>query len=109
VRDVFNCDYVIACLGLPNSRARFIGVYRVDGRRPGVEVPPPKDFPYREILFPSGAVAPNDVWYDLVKVSGFDELEEVVVIDWGRSPKAWAQWAVIDRDKRILEHPALLR
>ena len=30
---VFNCDYIVSCIGMPGFKARFFGVYRVAGHR----------------------------------------------------------------------------
>jgi len=101
-RDIFNCDYIIACLGLPRLAARFIGVYRVMGKRPARDVPPPKDFPFLDILFRDGVAGPDEIWYDLARMPQFEALEYDVVIDWGRNPIVWAQWISAERDKPVL-------
>lgn len=106
-RPVFNCDHIVSCIGLPKSKARFVGVYQVNGQRPAEDVPPPRDFPYLKLFFPGGTHPPG-IWYDLVKLTGFEDLENRVVIDWGRSAIQWAQWATLDKDKEILQMPAEL-
>jgi hypothetical protein len=40
------------------------------------------------------------VHYDLVRRSGFEDLENRVIIDWGKSAKSWHQWF---RDRPVLE------
>jgi hypothetical protein len=104
-RPVFNCDYIVSCIGLPNSTARFIGVYRVNGQRPAREVPPPPDFRYLELFFPRGRAEADHIWYDLTKLDGFEDLEDRAVIAWGASALSWAQWATLERDKEIIEMP----
>jgi len=87
-------DYIVSFIGLENRRARFLGVFAVKGRRPGLESPPlPLGCPYEEwraLYF----------YYDLAKVPGFEDLEQRVVIDWGHS-RSWHQWP--KRDKEVLE------
>ncbi len=104
-KPIFNCDYIVSCLGLPRSTARFLGVYRVRGQQPAREVPPPVDFPYSELFFPGGTPEQGHIWYDLVKVDGFEDLEDRVVIDWGPGARSWAQWATLEKDKEIIEMP----
>ena len=106
-KPVFNCDYIVSCLGLPESLARFMGVYHVRGQRPAEEVSPP-DFPYRNVFFPDGMAPSGHVWYDLVRLGGFEHLEDQVVIDWGPSALAWHQWLTLDRDKEIIQMPSEL-
>ena len=105
-RHIFNCDYIVSCIGLPHFQARFFGVYRVADHRPAEEVPLPPHLSYLNALDPAGWGGPGVVWYDLQKVEGFDDLENRVVIDWGPGARNWAQWATVERDKRIIEGPS---
>lgn len=77
-----NCDYVVSCLGEKGSRARFIGVYQVQG-----------------IDYETEAH-----FYDnLTEVSGFDDLKERVIIDWGKAAINWHQWLRQEVPKTVLE------
>lgn len=105
-RPTFNCDYVVSCIGLLGLRARFLGVYRVRGQRPGIEVPHRPHLAYIRNVDPVGWATPGYIWYDLEKLDGFEDLEGMVVIDWGPSAKSWAQWASLERDKEVLQMPA---
>jgi hypothetical protein len=100
-RDVFNCDYIVSCIGLPKKRARFLGVYKVKGQLPAPEVAPPLDFPFMDLFFPGGRHRPG-IWYDLEKVRGFEDLEDRAEIDWGPGALSWAQWATLERDKEVI-------
>ena len=102
-RHVFNCDYIVSCIGLPRLRARFFGVYRVAAHRPAEEVPLPPYLQYLNTWHPRGWIWPGTVWYDLVKLEGFEDLENRVVIDWGPGARRWDQWLSADRDKQIVE------
>lgn len=104
-KPIFNCDYIISCIGCPNYRARFIGVYRVIGQLPAANVPPPPDFPYLDKFFPNGRTEGDAIWYDLTKVDGFEDLEDQIIISWGTGVLAWAQWATLEKDKEIVEMP----
>ncbi len=102
-KPVFECDYIVSFIGLENSRARFFGVYRVAG--PAVsarEHPLPPDFEY-----PDFAPRPENYFYALEAVPGFDDLKNRVVIDWGMSALAWHQWlakpGVSPKDKEVVE------
>lgn len=95
-KDVFNCDQVVSLIGDENRRAVFCGVYTVEGRRQletSEAIDVPAGFP-RELLGAGGYL------YELAKVSGFEALEDRVVIDWGDAPLAWAQWY---RDREVVE------
>ena len=85
-RKVFECDFVIAFLGMEASRAVFVGAYSVKGRKAGSKVPLPKGFPYPEMR------AEADFHYELERLPQFDDLKDRVVIEWGKSPLAWHQW-----------------
>jgi len=92
---IFECDYVVFFIGTKNFRARFFGVYRVilppvaANTRP---LPPncPYDFSDR---------GPNDWFYELEAVPGFEDLRSVV-IDWGLGVKARNQWLNKPDDKK---------
>lgn len=64
-------DYIVSFIGEEDSTARFIGVFQKMGRQ---------DLRKGRSLF------------DFQKVSGFEILEEKVIIDWGGSAISWNQW-----------------
>ncbi len=79
-----NCDYVVSCLGEDGSRARFVGVYKID---------------FQEV-----ERDPEDVYqYTFSKVAGFETLEERVIIDWGKAALSWHQWFRPIAQKLVLE------
>lgn len=88
------CEYVVSFLGIENSKAKLIGVYKVNERKLAVEKPLPSNFKYPEI-FP-----PNGYYYELEPVNGFEDLNGRVVINWGGSTLAWHQWLT---EKEIIE------
>jgi hypothetical protein len=60
-RHVFDCDYIVSCIGLPHFQARFFGVYRVAGHRRAEEVPLLPHLEYLNALYPNGWVWPGQV------------------------------------------------
>lgn len=84
-RPVFDgCEYIVSFVGTEGTRARFIGVYRVLGRRDGHQVPLPPGCPYEKWQ-------KCPYYYDLERVPGFEDLENRIVIEWGRGALAWHQ------------------
>lgn len=79
-------QWIVSFVGTEGSRARFVGVYRVVGQRDGRDVPLPLGCPFTQWQ-------ENPFFYDLVKESGYEDLEHRVVIEWGRgsSTRSWHQ------------------
>jgi hypothetical protein len=85
-RAVFdNCDLVISFLGEAGTHALFVGVYAVKNvsKRGPHELP--KDF-----LYPQMDVS-NHFKYSLAKEDSFDELQDRLVIEWGKATRTWVQ------------------
>ena len=94
-KQVFSgCDYVVSFLGIERTKAKFIGVYKVKGEEPLKRKHLPESYPYPQI------VEDTDYFYKLEKVSGFEDLEDLVIIEWGGSARAWAQNL---RKKEVIE------
>jgi hypothetical protein len=90
---IFECEYIVSFLGLERSKAKFVGVYKVVDRKASAVVEMAKDFPYP-------AFASNNYYYELEKCSGFDDLIDRVIIDWGGSTRSWHQWL---SEKEVVE------
>ena len=75
-----NCDYIASFIGLEQSRAVFIGLFKVNG----VEI------------------VEAGYQYDLIEVTDDEivELKERLVIDWGSSAQSWHQW--IDKNPKAV-------
>ncbi len=79
------CMQIISFIGAGGTKARFIGVFRVLGQKhDGRSYRPPKGFPrilckYRYI-------------YDLEHQTGYEDLENRIVIEWGNNTINWHQW-----------------
>ncbi|MDH5479588.1 MAG: GIY-YIG nuclease family protein [Nitrosomonas sp.] len=79
--DVFKeCDYIASFVGIEQSKAVFIGMFKVDGSTE-------TDYGFK---------------YELNEVDGFDDFKDRLVIDWGKSAITWHQW-VNDNPKNIIE------
>jgi hypothetical protein len=91
-RPILDCEYMVSFIGLPYSKARLYGVYKVGDRCRVGEVSLPKAYTMPE--------DPNNWFYQLEKVGGFEDLEERVVIDWGQSTRSWHQWVT---EKEVVE------
>ena len=83
---IFECDYVVTFIGIADDRARFFGVYRVNGT---AELTPvgklPLGFPHPEFDSPGG------YYYNLQYDESFDILDGLA-IDWGTRPINWHLW-----------------
>lgn len=78
-KEIFkDVEYIVSFIGENGTLARFVGVYKV------------------------GAYNKATQTYELVEESGFDELKERVIIDWGQSSLAWHQW-LHKNDKEVVE------
>lgn len=88
------CDYVVSFLGIEGTKAKFIGVYRVKDEERLKRKHLPENYPYPKI------VEGNGYFYELEKISGFEDLENLVIIEWGKSTRAWDQWLT---EKKVVE------
>ncbi|KAA0761717.1 GIY-YIG nuclease family protein [Bacillus sp. TE8-1] len=79
-----DCDYLVSCLGIENNQAVFIGVYEVKKTTEISGFPDNLDVPYR-----GKAKLHSKYRYDLEKLSGFEELENRLVIKWQNIAQAW--------------------
>jgi hypothetical protein len=79
------CDQIVAFIGEESFNSRFVGVYDVGARLPAVEAAVPSGCPHPEW-------AQTQYFYDLAKRKGFEDLEDRLVVDWGKAALAWHQW-----------------
>lgn len=81
-----NCDYLVSFIGYKFTWARFVGVYKVGKRIDAKDATLPDGYPYPEFKKTEGN------FYVLKKCEGYDDLEDRVIIDWGKSTRAWVRW-----------------
>jgi hypothetical protein len=82
--DIFKeTDYIVSFIGEEGTLSRFVGVYKIksskkfDTTQPDLEVRGIKDG--------------YNILYEMEDVSGFEDLKERVIIDWGKGTLAWCQ------------------
>lgn len=90
-----NCDYVLSFLSGPGSSAKFIGIYRVidkNGKKANANALG-NDFNPMNI-------SDNDNIYQylLEKLPIMSDLENRLIIDWGKSTISWSQWATNEKE-----------
>lgn len=86
-KEVFkDVDYIVSFIGEQGTTARFVGVYQIDG--------------LEMTSFPNGEPCYN---YKMKQVCGFEELEERIIIDWGKGALKWNQWLTKEKDKEVIE------
>ena len=78
-------DYIVSFIGEEGTTARMVGVYRILG----LDEEKMK------------RIANGRFFYRMEEVSGFDELNERVIIDWGKSAITWHQW-LHKNDKEVV-------
>ena len=88
------CDYIVSFLGVERTKAKFIGVYKVKDEERLKRKHLPENYPYPQI------VEGTRYLYKLEKVAGFEDLENRVIIEWGKATQSWAQWLA---KKKVVE------
>lgn len=84
-RNVRNIKYIVSFIGEEKTTARFVGVYRINGKRdnPG---------------------AKGEVILDLERIKAFEHLEKRIVIDWGFPANSWHQYYDKEKKARLEEY-----
>lgn len=95
-RPVFNCDIIVSFLGTGGTTSRLIGVYEVGEVKQAKDVPTP-DYPHHEEHSQL-----TDIFYELERLPGFKDLEQRVIIDWGKATRSWHQW-LTPKDKKVIQ------
>jgi hypothetical protein len=75
-------QYVISFIAERNRYAKFVGVWQIHGKK----------------QTQSGRFR-----YSSEELTGYDELERRLVIEWGEGTRSWAQWLHGAGDKRVIE------
>ena len=87
------CSEIVVFLGEESFYSRFVGVYAVGTRTAAAEAPLPPGCPHPEW-------GRSEHFYPLEKRRGLEDLEDRLVIDWGKGALAWHQWFV---DRAVVE------
>ncbi|HEK9102646.1 hypothetical protein KFD70_21625 [Bacillus pfraonensis] len=81
-KDIFkNCTYIVSFLGNNDSKAKFIGVYKVISKQAVTDFQSDKKLDWMAPEIGKG----KNFYYHLTPLSGFDDLKDRLVIDWGKS------------------------
>ena len=88
------CTHIVSVIGEDATASRFVGIYEVQGSTTASPALLPEHCPYTQWGTESR------VFYTLKKCPGFEDLEDRVVIDWGKGALAWHQWLT---DRTIME------
>ena len=81
-RTMRNIKYLVSFIGEKGTTARFVGVYKINGKRDNPRV---KD----------------EVILDLERVTAFEHLEKRIVIDWATPANSWHQYYDKEKQARI--------
>jgi len=85
-RDIFGkTRFVIAFIGEKGTTARLHKIYRVMGQKEASEAPVPEGCPFTEWQEEAKR------FYEFEHVTGFEEIEGRVIIDWGKGALSWHQ------------------
>ena len=91
-KDIFNCDYIVSFIGFKQTKAKFVGVYKVKKCYYPNNQKIPTHFIYKWMK-------PGKYYYDLVELEQFNDLKNRLIIEWGKS-RTWHQWR---KTKEIVE------
>ncbi len=92
------CELIVGFIGEAGSASRLLGVYRVDGfDGPRIHEPILGYLDQTPI-----SVSRPHYRYQLTKQPGFEDFEDRLVVDWGKSTRSWHQW-LKGSSKEIIE------
>ena len=95
-KERFECDFVISFIGKESTKALFWGVYKVSGKIKADKANLTKEYKNE---FPTDDFKLMN-YYLLKKQKAYEDLEQRIIIDWGKGTKAWVQNKC---DKGIIE------
>ena len=95
-KDTFDCEYIISFVGKESTKALFWGIYRINGKinasKASLTSEYKKEFSADDF---------NELHYYLLeKQNGYEDLEQRIIIDWGKGTRSWIQNKC---DKNIIE------
>jgi len=88
------CEQIVAFVGERGTKSRFVGVFDVEARRPATKT--------ADFVDPQAPawIRGAKYWYPTTRRNEFQDLENRLVIEWGKGTRAWHQWFV---DREVLE------
>ena len=91
-----NFDHIISFIASSKTKAKFYGIYQVNGLTQLRADLIPVDVPYREQWLN------NEYYYNLKRLEEYDFLRNRLIIEWGKSAISWHQ-KLLPEDKEVLE------
>ena len=82
--------YIVSFVGVGGTQARLYGVYEVLSCVPSEEGPDLPEALRRRVL-PEHWKAPGGYYYRLRRIRGYEDLEDRLVIEWGKGARSWHQ------------------
>lgn len=92
-----NFDHVISFIASSKTKAKFYGIYQVNGLTQLSYDLIPDECPYKEQWLS------NEYYYNLKRLEEYDFLRNRIIIEWGKSAKSWHQKLRPEKDKEVLE------
>lgn len=91
-----NCKYIASFVGTTGTEAKFIGLYEIVDTIDGSEVMKhmPEGYPYPDHFDDTHR------FYVMKKLETMSDMDNKLIIDWGKGALAWFQWA--ENDKEVL-------
>jgi hypothetical protein len=91
-----NCKYIASFVGTTGTEAKFIGLYEIVDTIDGLEVMKhmPEGYPYPDHFDDTHR------FYVMKKLETMSDMDNKLIIDWGKGALAWFQWA--ENDKEVL-------
>ena len=91
-----NFDHIISFIASSKTKAKFYGIYQVNGLTQLSYDLIPDECPYKEQWLS------NEYYYNLKRLEEYDFLRNRLIIEWGKSARLWHQKLLPERDKEVL-------
>jgi hypothetical protein len=89
-----NCEYFLSFLSDRGTSAKYYGCYKVTGYEPLTKESLPQDYPIGDFELE----AARAVLYSIEKLDILADMENRLVIDWGKSTRNWLQNATTEKE-----------
>ena len=86
-----NCEYILSFLGTEGMNGVYVGCYQITGCVPYDESLVPDDFAQT-------ADNSDDAFYKMIKLPIHSDLENRLIIDWGKSARSWCQNGTTEKE-----------